>query len=62
MRMHGCHFTENSLACRKWLCNCDVCLYLPGAAGDGPFQGGAAHVYPGAPVIPGQALRLLLPL
>jgi len=32
-----------------------------GATGDGSEQGGAAHVYPGAAIIPGQAIRLVLP-
>lgn len=32
-----------------------------GPAGDGPVQGGAAHLHPGAQVLPGQTVRLLLP-
>lgn len=31
------------------------------AAGYGPVEGGAAHLHPGAALLPGQAVRLLLP-
>lgn len=39
-----------------------VVPHQAGAARHGPIQGGAAHLHPGAALLPRQAVRLFLPL